>query len=40
MTFIIKPQRVFAMAAGCDGRCSGNCIAKCGSLGTCFCPLK
>lgn len=40
MKFIVNPKKAINMASGCDGRCSGNCIAKCGSLGSCFCPLK
>lgn len=40
MKFIVKPRKVFNMMSGCEGRCSGNCFGKCGSLGTCFCPLK
>lgn len=40
MKFIIKPKKVFNIVADCGGRCTGNCIAKCGSLGSCFCPLK
>lgn len=40
MKFIVKPKKFNQEASGCEGRCSGNCVAKCGSLGTCFCPLK
>ena len=39
MKFIIMPKKATGMN-GCDFACSGNCAAKCGSLGTCFCPLK
>ena len=40
MRFIVAPQNSLLHVSACDGRCSGNCFAKCGSLGTCFCPLK
>ena len=39
MKYIMKPQKKFYMV-GCEGRCSANCFGRCGSLGTCFCPLK
>ncbi len=38
MKYLIKPKRNLYVLSGCEGRCSGNCIAKCGSLGSCFCP--
>ncbi len=40
MKFIIKPKKILSIGSVCEGRCSSNCFAKCGSLGTCFCPLK
>ena len=39
MKFIVLPKIKVAMNF-CSVDCSGNCAAKCGSLGTCFCPFK
>lgn len=38
--FIVRPKKGILMMSGCDSRCSGNCFAKCGSLGSCFGILK
>ena len=40
MRYIIKPMSKKMTFSGCESRCSSNCFGKCGSLGTCFCPLK
>lgn len=40
MKFIMKPRKRGYVTSECGARCAGNCIARCGSLGTCFCPLK
>lgn len=41
MRYIMKPVKSFVIHNNeCGTRCGGNCVAKCGSLGTCFCPLK
>lgn len=40
MKYIIRPKKSMKVTCECGSRCTANCIAKCGSLGTCFCPLK
>lgn len=39
MKYIIRPKRVSNVTNECGNRCSGNCFAKCNSLGG-LCPFK
>lgn len=39
MKFIVLPKKTMGVSY-CSVDCSGNCAAKCGSLGACFCPFK
>jgi len=39
MMYIIKPNVKRIYMSSCDIACSDNCVAECGSLADCFCPL-